>query len=217
MIRPNRHRSFQLALATTPGATLHRWVASPSDATHQRNRVFPGGAAQANANAVALFAALIAASCATTTRSAARAEPTWRRAEAAPSVPAASAAEPLPVYVASFGLAPSVAADHFELASAQVGLGIGNCIADALYDTGRFRFLEEKAELAQRLADLIARRASGAETAEDPGGEAAAAPAGTPPEVHWLLYGEVVSVEVARRESVAGIVGRSEVETRVGV
>jgi curli biogenesis system outer membrane secretion channel CsgG len=175
----------------------------------------------------------IAAGCATTTHDRGPAEATWRRGGAAPAAAAAGSTEPVAVYVASFGLAPSVAADHPELTSAQVGLGVSNRIADALYDTGRFRFLEEKAEVAARIAGLLARGAAGAEAGESagetPAGETAAegAPAeagddetaalAAPPEARWLLYGEVVAVEVERRESVAGVVGRSEVETRVGV
>ena len=174
------------------------------------------------AGALLVAAALVAAGCATTTQSAAPAEPAWRRAGAAPAAPGPAPAAPaapdrrLAVYVASFGLAPSVAASHPELASAQVGLGIGNRIADALYDTGRFRFLEEKAELAERIAGLLARGA-GAEADEPSAASAAADSGAAPAEAAWLLYGEVVAVDVARRERVSGVVGRSEVETRVGV
>lgn len=95
-------------------------------------------------------AAALAGGCATTSRDCGSAEATWRRTGAAAAPSQLAGGEPLAVYVASFGLAPAVAAAHPELVSAQVGLGISNRIADALYDSQRFRFLEEKVEVALR-------------------------------------------------------------------
>jgi hypothetical protein len=150
--------------------------------------------------------------CATTSRDDRAAEPTWRRAEpAAPGTPAATADSPLTVYVAGFGLSESVLAEHPELAEAQAGLGLGPRIADALFATRRFRFLEEKAEIAGRLAELLERGSAGAVADPD------APPAGAPEEARWLLYGEIAGLEVERRERVAGVAARTEVETRVTV
>lgn len=159
--------------------------------------------------AAVLGAALLAAGCATTVRDDRPAEPTWRSRD----VPAAAAAAPAPAldgarltaYVASFGLSARVAERHPELLEARAGLGISQRIADALYDSDRFRFLEEKAEMAARLADLRARSA---------GEEAAVA---APEEARWLLYGELVDVQVARDERVAGLAGRARETTRATV
>jgi len=152
-----------------------------------------------------LVAAGTLAGCATTVRDDRPAEPTWRsRASAAPA--ALPEGERLTAYVASFGLGERVAERHPELLEAGAGLGISQRVADALYESGRFRFLEEKAEMAERLADLRVRAAG----EEGPAPEA-------PEAARWLLYGELVDVRVARDERVAGWAGRAEGTTRATV
>ncbi len=153
--------------------------------------------------AIAIMLIFVSA-CATTVHDRGPVASTWRQRDAVPAA-APSIPEQLPVYVASFGLAPSVAQRYPELTTAQVGLGISNRIAEALYDSGRFIFVEEKAEMAQRISELI----RGAAAAPDP-------PAG-PMEVRWLLYGEVAELRVARHESVAGVRAKAEVEIRVTI
>lgn len=145
-------------------------------------------------------AAVLCAGCATTVRDTERVEPTWRSARAA-EAPSAASGERLTVYVASFGLSEAVAERHPELTEARAGWGLAQRIADALYESQRFRFLEEKAELAERLADLRTRTG-------DPA---------VPAEAHWLLYGELVDVEMEREERVTGFAGRSETITRATV
>jgi hypothetical protein len=145
---------------------------------------------------------LFAAGCATTVSDHRPAQPTWRAGDAA-AAPAAGAAGKLAVYVAKFDLAPSVARRYPRLAAGQVGFGISNRIVEALYACDRFQFLEEKAEVAQRIAGLLR-----GNTPADP--ESA-----SPREARWLIYGEIVDVAVARRESVAGLAGKTEVETAV--
>lgn len=154
---------------------------------------------------------LFAAGCATTVSDRKPAQPTWRAGDAAATpaggsgvaAPTAAAAGKLAVYVAKFDLAPSVARRYPRLAAGQVGFGISNRIVEALYACDRLQFLEEKAEVAQRVAGLLR-------------GNAPADPeAASPREARWLIYGEVVDVEVARRESVAGLAGKTEVETKV--
>ncbi|HUF77835.1 MAG TPA: hypothetical protein VMR44_02845 [Thermoanaerobaculia bacterium] len=147
--------------------------------------------------AAVLFAV---AACATTVRDDAAVEPTWRSREA-PAAPAAASGERLTAYVASFGLSEKVAERHPELLEARAGLGISQRIADALYDSGRFRFVEEKAEMAARIADFRARSGD----------------ADAPAEARWLLYGELVEVRTARDERVTGLAGRAETTTMVTV
>lgn len=166
------------------------------------------------AQTLALAAALALAACATTVRDDAPAEPTWRSRDApAEPLPAAAEAaadaapggvdgEPLAAYVASFGLSERVAERWPELLEARAGLGVSQRIADALYDSGAFRFLEEKAEMAERIADFRARAGGAAEA---------------PEAARWLLYGELVDVQVARDERVAGLAGRAEETTRATV
>ena len=152
------------------------------------------------------------AGCATTVRDDSPVEPTWRSARAA-EAPAVGA-ESVAVYVASFGLAAAVAERHPELAEARAGWGISQRIVDALYDSGRFRFLEEKAEMAERLADFRVRPAAEPEGGE--GSEPGRAREG-PDAARWLLYGELVEVREARTEGVAGLRSRVETEIRVTV
>lgn len=165
---------------------------------------------RALARALAVLAAAWAlAGCATTIRDDRPAEPTWRSGAPPASAPAPDPAldgARLTAYVASFGLAESVAERHPELLEARAGLGLAQRVADALYESGRFRFLEEKAEMAARLADLRVRAAG-----EDGPAPAAAEAA------RWLLYGELVDVQVARDERVAGWAGRAEGTTRATV
>ena len=113
--------------------------------------------------------------------------------------PRLAAGDPLPVYVAGFGLSRAVAGTYPELADSQVGWGLCQRIVDALFDSGRFLFLEEKAEVVERMAALLRRR-----TAPE-------APA--PEEADWLLYGEVVDLHVARREKISR--AAAEHETRI--
>lgn len=155
----------------------------------------------------AAVAAAALAGCAATVRDDRPAEPTWRSPNApAPAGPVAPEGERLTAYVASFGLAERVAERHPELLEARAGLGLAQRVADALYESGRFRFLEEKAEMAERLADLRVRAA----------GEDGPAPV-APEAARWLLYGELVDVQVARAERVAGWAGRAEGTTRATV
>jgi hypothetical protein len=111
------------------------------------------------------------------------------------------------VYVVAFGLAPSVAARWSELETARAGFGVAQRIADALYESGSFTFLEEKAEVVARLDELLERQPA------DSAARTSLAEAGAP----WLLYGEIVDLVTERAEIVRGLSGRGEVETRVTV
>jgi hypothetical protein len=172
----------------------------------------------------------LATGCAGTVHDSRPAEASWRRpAPAAQQAPGTAAGEPLAVYVAAFGLSSRVADAHPELAAAGVGLGIGQRIADALWESGRFRLLEEKAEVVERIAGMLERSSAGEplddgtgeqgpEGAAAPGAASAAASGVTlPDEAAWLLYGEIAGLEVERRERVSGLAGRAELETRVTV
>lgn len=153
--------------------------------------------------ALAVAAPALLAGCATTVHQSAPEEAAWRSSRGGSSDPAILPSEPLPVYVARFDLASKVVESWPELGEARVGLGLANRIAEAVYASGRFRLLEEKAEVVARLADFLR-------------GEAAETVAG-PEEAPWLLYGEVTAVEQRQRERVAGLAGRGEAETTVRV
>lgn len=107
--------------------------------------------------------------------------------------------QPLPVYVAGFGLSSTVARTYPELPASQVGWGLSQRIVESLYDSGRFTFVEEKAEVVEHVARLLRGEVPAG------GGEAG--------EAEWLLYGEVVDLQVARREKITK--GAAEIETRI--
>lgn len=106
--------------------------------------------------------------------------------------------EPLPVYVAGFGLSATVERLYPELAESRVGWGLCQRIVESLYDSGRFTFVEEKAEVVHRMARLL----------RDPSADEVPTQA-----AEWLLYGEVVDLQVARREKIRR--GGAELETRI--
>jgi|CXWL01.1.fsa_nt_gi hypothetical protein len=127
----------------------------------------------------------------------------WRRAHPAPSPPVqpvGPATEPLPIYVASFDVAPSALERWPALRAAGVGLGLAQRIADAVYGSGRFQLLEEKAE-------VVARLATGLDGSVPPADEVL-------PEADWLLYGEINEVTVTAHEKAFS---KSTDETRVSV
>lgn len=140
--------------------------------------------------------------CATTSHDTTQADATWRR-DAAPSPAHSATADPLPVYVARFGLADRTAATYPELREAGTGLGLGSRIADGLWESGRFRFLEEKAQMASRLTDLDERT----ENLEPR----------VPDEAQHVLYGEIVEVTTRRSERLPGLSGQAETTTEVTV
>lgn len=122
-------------------------------------------------------------------------------AAAGPAVrPPRAPDEKLRVYVASFGLAAQVADTYPELAQSQTGLGICSRIVDALWESDRFTFLEEKAEVVDQMVRLMRD-----EVREK---EAVAAT-----EAPWLLYGEVVDLQVVRDEKITRL--KTEMETRL--
>lgn len=154
-----------------------------------------------------LTVGLGAAGCATTRTDPGPAPETWHApasATAAAGGPLLAPGARLDVYVAGFGISDSVARRYPELVAGQVGFGIANRLVEGLYESGRFTFREEKAEVVERTADLL----RGRRAAADP------AAAGLP-DVRWLLYGEVVDLRSARRESVHGLKSENEVDTEV--
>ena len=153
--------------------------------------------------AIAVLLSLLAVGCATTTRTTAPEQATWQASRPAAAAPVVGDG-PLSVYVVGFGLSSQVAALYPELAESQVGWGICNRIVESLYDSGRFTFVEEKSEIVERMVALMR-----ATTTPDP--DLAQG------DVPWLLYGEVVDLQVAVKEQAVGIVGSTTKETRMTI
>lgn len=105
--------------------------------------------------------------------------------EGAPEAVEAPADDRIPVAVLPLGLTSTTSERYPQLAERNVGLGVHNMLVEHLYDTGRFRFVEEKPDV---VADLLDRQwvsstgAVSAETAVEHGRLLGA---------RYVLYGEV--------------------------
>jgi len=135
-------------------------------------------------------------------------------AEAAPGAagePAAAtapeAAEPdsrIPIAVLPLGLTDETRRRYPQLAERNVGFGIHNLLVDLLYDTGRFRFVEDKPEVVE---DLVQRQWVASTGAVDVG---SAVRYGHLLGARYVIYGEVFDFSTRR-------VKRRTSETRIGI
>lgn len=111
-------------------------------------------------------------------------------AAAAPALPevgatVAAGGEAVPIAVLPLGLRPQVRELYPQLAQRSVGLGVHNMLLDHLFETDRFRFVEDSPEV---LEDLIERQwlsTTGAVTAET------AVRTGRLLGARYVVYGEV--------------------------
>jgi len=112
--------------------------------------------------------------------------------------------ERIPVAVLPLGLTATTSERYPQLAERNVGLGVHNMLVERLFDTGRFRFVEEKPDV---VADLLDRQwvsstgAVSAETAVEHGRLLGA---------RYVLYGEVYDFGLRT-------LGSAAAETRVAV
>lgn len=110
----------------------------------------------------------------------------------------------VPVAVLPLGLTEATSERYPQLTERNVGLGVHNMLVNHLYDTGRFRFVEEKADV---VADLLDRQwvsstgAVSAETAVEHGRLLGA---------RYVLYGEVYDFGLRP-------LGTAAAETRISV
>ncbi|MBI2567512.1 MAG: hypothetical protein HYV63_10815 [Candidatus Schekmanbacteria bacterium] len=119
--------------------------------------------------------------------------------------------EDLPVraYVVELGISAAVLAAYPGLVEPQVGFGVAERVVEALYGSGLFRLVEEKADVTERVQEQLARGAGGATGQENTDAPAAA--------VAYLVYGEIVDVVTQRAETVTGISGGVRLATRVRI
>lgn len=139
------------------------------------------------------------------------AEPTLEAAEAAEAAKAPEAAEApaagaagIPVAVLPLGLTETTSRRYPQLAERNVGLGVHNLLVDRLYDTGRFRFVEEKPEVVADLLDRQWVASTGAVSAES------AVQHGRLLGARYVLYGEVYDFGLER-------LGTAGAETRISI
>lgn len=123
---------------------------------------------------------------------------------ASPAETEAPTDDRIPVAVLPLGLTETTSERYPQLAARSVGLGVHNMLVNHLYDTGRFRFVEEKPDV---VADLLDRQwvsstgAVSAETAVEHGRLLGA---------RYVLYGEVYDFGLRT-------LGTAIAETRVAV
>jgi curli biogenesis system outer membrane secretion channel CsgG len=123
----------------------------------------------------------------------------------------AFAGTPLRVQVLKFSIPAEVAKGYPELGDKQVGWGLANRIVDEFFETGRFKFVEEKMEMQQKLIAQWALSESGI-VAEDQkiASEGLSAP-------QQLVYAELTDFSVSQSEQVVGVSLEKRATTRVGV
>jgi curli biogenesis system outer membrane secretion channel CsgG len=140
-------------------------------------------------------------------------EPTATGEPAAPAEQAApattggappAAAAPIPIAVLPLGLTDETRRHYPQLSDRGVGFGVHNMLVDELYDTGRFRFVEEKSDVVE---DLLNRQWVASTGAVD---AASAVAYGNLLGARYVVYGEVFEFGVRT-------VNRKLVETRIAL
>jgi curli biogenesis system outer membrane secretion channel CsgG len=115
------------------------------------------------------------------------------------------------VQLVDIALPDSLLALYPELREKRVGWGVGDRLVDALYETNRFTFVEDKRAVLDRIMQHWAMGQTGAvnaETAPAVGGIEA-------PE--YLVYADVYDFAVGTAETLVGAASRSTKTTRVGI
>jgi curli biogenesis system outer membrane secretion channel CsgG len=103
------------------------------------------------------------------------------------------------IQVVRFEIPADLTTKYPELADKRVGWGLCNRIVEGFYQTNRFEFIEEKAEILNRMMDQWKLSQSGIvteETAVEPGSLKAP---------QYLVYAEVFDFGVSHSEEVAGL------------
>lgn len=112
--------------------------------------------------------------------------------------------DPVPVAVLPLGLTEATSARYPQLAERSVGFGIHNLLVDRLFDTGRFRFVEDKPEVVE---DLLERQWVATTGAVD---VASAVEHGRLLGARYVLYGEVFEFSTRRLR-------KKQAEARIGI
>ncbi len=151
-------------------------------------------------------AALLAASCASTSTIAEH----HVAGHLAGAAPAARPPVPFKVQVVRLGLAPEVVRDWPDLRDKRLGFGLSNRIVEALYDSGWFRFLEEREAVVERIVDQWDKAINRDDLYRPKHFEGLEVP-------DFLVYGEIFEFSTGREEHVTGLRGESHGTTRLGL
>lgn len=133
-------------------------------------------------------------------------------------IPFASLSTPLPEYngpkeivaVIPLGLSERAAKNYPHLLEKSVGMGIHNIAVEALYDTGRFRFVEDNAEIIKNVMDRQWMSSAGMLDQD------VAIQLGKMLGARKIIYGEVYDYAEGG-EKISGFTAREKINTRVGV
>jgi curli biogenesis system outer membrane secretion channel CsgG len=153
-------------------------------------------------------------SCASVSTKTTTARSSSVEAAAGVEAPASAAAYQGPktrVQVIRFGIPKDVAEKYPELADKRVGWGLCNRIVDALYNTGRFEYIEEKEAMIEKLVEEWKLSQAGIYTSET------AIETGQLKAPEYLIYAEVFDFAVGKSESVVGMKKKDTAVTRIGV
>jgi curli biogenesis system outer membrane secretion channel CsgG len=115
------------------------------------------------------------------------------------------------VQVIRVGVGRDIAEQHPELADRRVGYGLSNRILEALYETGRFDFVEEKDSVLKKMSDQWRLSEAGIiseDTRTEPGSLTGA---------EFIVYAEVFDFSVTRAERLAAGASTQRNSTLVGV
>lgn len=115
------------------------------------------------------------------------------------------------VQVIRIGIGRDIAEQHPELADRRVGYGLSNRILEALYETGRFDFVEEKEAVLKQMSDQWRLSEAGIiseDTRTDPGSLTGA---------EFIVYAEVYDFSATRAERLTAGASTQRNSTLVGV
>ncbi|MBN1604103.1 MAG: hypothetical protein JW915_21005 [Chitinispirillaceae bacterium] len=117
--------------------------------------------------------------------------------------------EKLRIQVVEFKMAPEIAVQYPQLAEKQVGMGLSSRMIDEFYETKRFTFVEEKADMQEKLMAQWALSQSGiiAES-QQINSDGISAP-------QFLVYAELVDFSVSNSEVVKGLSLEKRATTRI--
>lgn len=119
------------------------------------------------------------------------------------------------VQVLRYGIPQEIIDKYPELGDKRIGWGLYNRLLDELYETNRFKFVEEKSAIQSKILSNWALSQSGAavELEETPGQDS--------PDLlktpKYLLYAEVFEFSVSSQEEIQGIQSNQENTTWIGV
>ena len=111
------------------------------------------------------------------------------------------------VAVVQLSVKPEVAKLYPDLVSKKVGFGLSNRVLEAVYDTGRFEFVEEKTEILNRMAESWSLGQAGVSDAKT----------GQLQAPDYLLYAEIYEYASGRAGSVAGASQAEKETVRIGI